>query len=204
MRYLPKSDSERRADAGCLRRRVRRRSVRPSARGRAPEAAAGACAGHLRIRNRRLLPPPRAPRTPTATPVFLGAGVYRALPPGAGGYGGLARRVPDLLHALPGRNLAGHAHHHLRIPDHDLPAHRHGRGQRLHVRRLHRRARSGHDGRARSPAKAACWWRAPCIPSIARCCAPTPRTRACRSKSSATSPKPAPSTSKIWSARSTT
>ena len=71
------------------------------------------------------------------------------LPSRAGGYRGLARRVPHLLHALSGRDRAGHAHHHLRIPDHDLPAHRHGRGQRVHVRRLHRRARSRHDGGAR-------------------------------------------------------
>ncbi len=113
------------------------------------------------------------------------------LPPRAGGYRGLARRVSHLVHALPGRNLAGHPHHHLRIPDHDLPAHRHGRGQRLDVRRLHRRARSRHDGRARHRQGPRAGRENACIPNIARCCAPTPRTRACRSRSSATWPKPA-------------
>jgi hypothetical protein len=117
---------------------------------------------------------------------FPGRGRVPPFPPGAGGYGGFARRVPDLLHALPGRDLAGHAHRHLRIPDHDLPAHRHGRGQRLHVRRLHRRPRSGHDGgaRHRQGPRAGGPQRAPRVPRSAR--APTPGTRACRSRSSAT------------------
>ena len=71
------------------------------------------------------------------------------LPSRGGGHGRFARRVPDVLHAVPGGDLAGHADHDLRIPDHDLPAHRHGRGQRVDVRRLDRRAGSGHDGGAR-------------------------------------------------------
>ena len=44
---------------------------------------------------------------------------------------------------------AGHAAGDLRIPDHDCRTHRHGRGQRQHVRRFNRRGRSGDDGRAR-------------------------------------------------------
>ena len=121
--------------------------------------------------------------------VVPGRGRLPPLPPGAGGYGGFARRVSDFLHALSGGNLAGHAHHHLRIPDHDLPAHRHGRGQRLHVRRLDRRAGSGHDGRARHRQGARAGRPHACIRSIARCCAPTPRTRACRWRNSATMPE---------------
>ena len=47
----------------------------------------------------------------------------------------------------PGGDRAGHAAGHLRVPDHDLRAHRHGSRQRLHVRRLNRRSRSRDDGR---------------------------------------------------------
>ena len=85
-----------------------------------------------------------------------GRGRLHALPPGDGRFADLARRISHLLHALPGRDLAGHAAGHLRIPDHDLPADRHGSGQRLHVRRLDRRARSRHDGGARHRAQLAC------------------------------------------------
>ena len=71
------------------------------------------------------------------------------LPPGGHRFAGAAGRVPHLLHALPGGDHPGHAAGHLRVPDHDLRAHRHGHRQRLHVRRLDRRGRSGDDGRAR-------------------------------------------------------
>ncbi len=60
-----------------------------------------------------------------------------------------ARRVSYQLHAVPGRDHAGHTAGHLRVPDHDCRAHRHGRGQRQHVRRLYRRGRGGDDGHAR-------------------------------------------------------
>ena len=55
-----------------------------------------------------------------------------------------ALRVLHRLHALPARNLAGHAASHLRVPDACLPADGHGRRQRLDVRRLDR------DGRGRA------------------------------------------------------
>ena len=77
MRYLPKSDSERRADAGRLRRGLRRRVCSPICRRRSGcKRPLELAAGHFRIRNRRLFPRARRPKTPTATPRFLGAGVY--------------------------------------------------------------------------------------------------------------------------------
>ena len=78
-----------------------------------------------------------------------GRGRVSPLPAGDYRLAGAARRVPHQLHALPGRDHAGHAAGHLRVPDHDCRADRHGRGQRQHVRRLNRRGRGGDDGRAR-------------------------------------------------------
>ena len=100
---------------------------------------------------------------------FLGAGVYQSLPAGAGGYGGLARRVSDVLHALPSGDRAGHADIDLRISDHDLPVDRHGSGQRVHVRRILGGAGSGHDGDAGHQSRPGSWSRGPCIRNIAKC-----------------------------------
>ena len=72
-----------------------------------------------------------------------------ALPAGRHRLADLARRVLHRLHAVPAGDRAGHAAVDLRVPDHDLRADRHGRGQRLDVRRLDRRGRSADDGRAR-------------------------------------------------------
>ena len=88
---------------------------------------------------------------------FLGAGAYRHYRPGHHRFAGAARRVPHQLHALPGRDYAGHAAGHLRVPDHDRRAHRHGRGQRQHVRRIDGRGGGGDDGGARNgPAQGRC------------------------------------------------
>ena len=76
-------------------------------------------------------------------------GRVQPLPAGDGGHGRVARRVSDFVHAVSGRDRARHSDHDLRIPNHDLPVDRHGRRERVDVRRLVRRARSGHDGRAR-------------------------------------------------------
>ena len=78
-----------------------------------------------------------------------GRGRLSPLPAGDHRRAGAARRVPHQLHALPGRDHAGHAAGHLRVPDHDRRADRHGRGQRQHVRRVHRRGGGGDDGGAR-------------------------------------------------------
>ena len=63
-------------DAGRLRRDHARGAVLAPARSGAAEPAAGPGAGHLRIRDRRTISASAPPRTPTATPSFLGAGVY--------------------------------------------------------------------------------------------------------------------------------
>ena len=159
MRYLPKSDSERREMLDSLRRRVRLKSCSRICRKRcgsnrpldlAPGISEYEIVDYFRD---------RAARKRQRLRQFPGRRRLQPLPSGAGGYGGLARRVPDLVHAVSGRDLAGHADHHLRISDDDLPADRHGRGQRVDVRRLDRRARSGHDGGARHRQAAACWSR---------------------------------------------
>ena len=174
--------------------------VRPPARGGAAAETPGPAAGHFRIRNCRLLPPARRGKRQRLR-VVSGRRRLPPFPPGAGGCGGLARRVSDLLHALPGGDLAGHAHHHLRIPDHDLPAHRHGRGQRLHVRRLHRRAGSRHDGRAPTgqAARAGGPFRAPRVPRSAAHLRPEPGHAGGGIRLPGR--MPGPSTWKTWNAR---
>ena len=82
---------------------------------------------------------------------FLGAGAYRHYRPGDYRFAGAAGRVPHLLHSLPGGDYPGNPAGHLRVPDHDLRAHRHGDRQRLHVRRLDRRGRIGIHGCAHYP-----------------------------------------------------
>ena len=103
--------------------------------------------GKSRIRDRRLFSRARRGERQRLR-VVSGRRRLSSLPAGAGGHGGFARRVPDFLHALSGRDLARHADHDLRISDHDLPVDRHGSGQRVHVRRLDGGAGSGHDGDA--------------------------------------------------------
>ncbi len=62
-----------------------------------------------------------------------------------------ARRVLQRLHALPGRGLAGHAAAHLRIPDDDFLADRHGSLECLAVRRRLGRGGSLAHGHPRAP-----------------------------------------------------
>ena len=112
-----------------------RGAARPAApqerdRGRAACSAGMAAREHggrvgAVLRRRRRLPPPRA-------------GERRSPDPALG--------VPDLLHALPAGDRAGHAAIPVRVPDPGREAHRHGGGQRLDVRRLDRRRRGGADG----------------------------------------------------------
>ena len=83
------------------------------------------------LRRRRRLSPPRAGRRRPHHP---------------------ALGVPDLLHALPAGDRAGHAAIPLRVPDAGREPHRHGGRQRLHVRRLDRDRRGGADGASRHAA----------------------------------------------------
>ena len=75
-----------------------------------------------------------------------------------------ARRVPDRVHALPARDEPGRAPDDLRVPDGDLRADRHGRLERVRLRRhdrrrrrlLHRQARDrAVEGRPRRDAEPA-------------------------------------------------
>ena len=154
MRYLPKSPADRQAMLQAigvaLHRRLvladSRRSIastaisRSRARWRSRKSSTGSGSapaktgdGYAHVSRRRRLPP--LPARSSSTP-------------------DLARRVLHRLHPVSGRDRAGHAAVHLRVPDHDLRAHRHGSGQRLHVRRLDRRSRSRDDGVRASPGEA--------------------------------------------------
>ena len=66
----------------------------------------------------------------------------------------VAAGVLHRLHAVPARGQPGHAAGHLRVPVDDLRAHRHGRRQRLDVRRRDRVRRGRAHGRARHDARA--------------------------------------------------
>ena len=89
----------------------------------------------------------RAAKTRAATR-FLRSGSLQPLPPGAVRYGCFAGRVSYFLHSVSSRDFTGHADHDLRVPDDGLPADRNGRGECFHVRRSIRGARSRHDGRS--------------------------------------------------------
>ncbi len=142
MRYLPLTDDRPPRDAGDDRRRPRSsalfatcpagaclegRPVEPAAARRASSAVERA-PGRMAAKN----------LAAGSVPFFLGAGAYRHHVPASGRSPDPARRVPDLLHALPARDRAGHAADAVRVPDPGGAAHRHGCGQRLDVRRLHR------------------------------------------------------------------
>ena len=78
-----------------------------------------------------------------------------------GAQAGVLHRV----HALPARGQPGHAPEHLRVPDDDLRADRHGRRQRLDVRRRHRLRRGRAHGRPRHQAAPVVVSRAASTPS---------------------------------------
>ena len=59
----------------------------------------------------------------------------RPLRPGGRRRGAPARRAPDRVHAVPARDEPGRAAGDLRVPDRDLRAHRHGRLERVRLRR---------------------------------------------------------------------
>ena len=85
-------------------------------------------------------------------PFFVGAGAYRHHVPATRRPPHPALGVPDLLHALPAGDRAGHAAISLRVPDAGREPDRHGGRQRLHVRRLDRHRRGGADGAPRHAA----------------------------------------------------
>ena len=99
---------------------------------------------------------------------FSGRG--RLQPPALGGHrhDHSARRIPDLLHAVPGGNQPGHAAGDLRVSNADVRADRAGSGQRLDVGRLDGHHRSRADGRAADRTAGACWWRDRCIRNTAQ------------------------------------
>ena len=96
-----------------------------------------------------------AANTPATSLVsFLGAGDLRPLRAGRRRRRRLPLRVRHRLHALPAGAQPGRAADHLRVPDGDLRAHRHGRQQRRHVRRRHGAGRGLAARRAPDAARA--------------------------------------------------
>ena len=170
MRYLPLTDDDRAEMLARIGVARHRRPVRRRARRRAAARACSTCRARRRAGGRA-----RARRAGGAEPSPAGAGPFfcrrrRLSPPRAG-----HRRpphpalgIPDQLHALPAGDRPGHAAGTVRVPDPGRGADRHGCGQRLDVRRLHRHRRGGDDGPPRHPAA-----RRPCSP--AACIRTTPR-----------------------------
>ena len=146
MRYLPKSPSERREMLDAIGVRSAEELFRSIPEDVSPAAAAEPAGTALRSR---------------ADPVFPGArggklaglhkfsGCRRLQPFAVGGYrhDHPARRIPDLLHAVPGGNQPGHAAGDLRVSNADVRADRAGSGQRLDVGRLDGHDRGRADGR---------------------------------------------------------
>ncbi len=66
-----------------------------------------------------------------SAPFFLGGGAYRHHVPGGGRSPDPARRVPDLVHAVPAGDVAGDAAIPVRVPDAGRAADRDGGGERL-------------------------------------------------------------------------
>ena len=148
MRYLPLTPTDRRDMLAMIGAQVGRRAV-PG------RAAVGAAAGQGRrparpsgrARGRARLPGLRGEERLAGHGAVLHR--RRRLPPSCALDRRLhdpARRVPDLLYAVPARDHAGHAAVPVRVPDPGEPAHRHGGGQRLDVRRLDGGVRGRADG----------------------------------------------------------
>ncbi len=137
-----------RRHAGADRRPVDRRAVRRHPGRQAARRPRSTCR-RARARSRSSASS-RASRRgtspPASVPFFVGAGAYRHHVPRERRPPHPALGVPDLLHALPAGDRAGHAAISLRVPDPGREPDRHGGRQRLHVRRLDRHRRGGADG----------------------------------------------------------
>ena len=113
---------------------------------------------------------------------FLGAGMYDHYVPALDRLDHPALRVPDAVHAVPARDLAGRAPGDVRVPDRDLRAHRPAGVERLASTRARRRWPSAgylaklENGRAASSSS-----RAGCTRTRARRSRPTPPASAARS-----------------------
>ena len=115
----------------------------------------------------------------------------------------VALRVPDAVHAVPARDLAGRAAGDVRVPDGDLGADRPAGVERVGVRGPERRGGRGLPGQARDAPHQAGRRAAGCTRTRARRCAPTRPATAWRSRRSR-SPTRAPPTSRRSPPRSTT
>ena len=147
MRYLPKSPSERQEMLDAIGARSIEelfRSIPEEFRLQAPAEPARAA---LRSGADPLFPRSRGGKLPG---LHQFSGRRRLQPSALGGHrhDPAARRIPHLVHALPGGDQPGHAAGDLRVSDPDVRADRPGSGQRLDVGRLDGHHRSRADGRA--------------------------------------------------------
>ena len=144
MTYVPHTERETQRDARCDRRRahggpVRRRPGRRALSG--PQASAArrrrskSCAEMQALAGRNFGVDPSL--------VLSRRRHLSSLPARDRRLRAAPRRVLHLLHAVPAGGEPGHAAGPVRIPEHDLPAHRHGGQQRQPLRRRHRARRGG-------------------------------------------------------------
>ena len=151
-----------------------RRAVRRDPRGGAPRRPlalpAGVAEGELfgscgawPARSQPASAPGRASSAPASTTTTC----RRSLTPSSS-----RSEFAHRLHALPAGAQPGRAADHLRVPDGDLRAHRHGRQQRLAVRRRHGAGRGRRSWPARRRGAAASSSRPACTPSTVRCWPP--------------------------------
>ena len=187
-RYTSATDADRQGDARAHRRRVDRRAVRRHPRGRPARpadrpAARQAGAGGVRVPAR----PGGAQRLGRGRDHLPRRRHVRPLRPVAGRRAALALGVPDPVHAVPARGLAGDAAGHVRVPDRDQRADRPAGLERDAVRgavggrlapagwRSCRTAAGGSSSRAACTRTRARRWPPP-RPATAR------RSRSCRSR----------------------
>ena len=157
MRYISNTRGPAEGDARRHRRRLDRGSARPHPDEGPAVAAAQPAARHGRDRPDPPSPAHRRPERGRGRPRLLPRRrLLRPRDPEPDQPPDLPRRVLHRLHAVPAGSQPGHAPLDLRVPDHDGGADRHGRRQRLDLRRRLRAGRGRADGplgdRARHPA----------------------------------------------------
>ena len=186
-------------DARRHRRRLDRGALRPpDPGGRAARPAARPAGRHGRAG--RLRAPARARRAQ-----HVGRGRdhlprrrdVRPLRPGDHRHADGALRVPDAVHALPARGLAGQPAGDVRVPDRDQRADRAAGLERLRLRGPERRRQRRLPGAAGQRPRAVRRLRRACTRTRSRRCAPTrtasaPRSSRCRCATASPTPRPGP------------
>ena len=157
-------DDRRRLDRGAVRRHPRRRCAWTGRSRSTPGCPSRRCYEELRALAAR--------NVSTEDEIsFLGGGHVRPLRAGADRLDHPALGVPDAVHALPARDLAGRAAGDVRVPDGDLRADRAAGLERVGVRGPERGRRRRLRREARQRPHAGSWSPAACTRTRARRCA---------------------------------